>query len=177
MSASTCPHCGETLYGLVSRCFKCGGSVDVREKAEKAMDQAKKNYLATLRTPKTAKSSKDWIGIVIASLIVAAVVGTFLVMVGPSGLKNILLMGAVGLMLGAGVALVGWIFGGRVVLVLCFGAIMWAGMFTRPMNEGAARLQLWSQILLVAVLVWGFTQYPKIATVLLIFFLIVVLSG
>jgi len=53
MSEPTCPHCGETLYGLVSRCFKCGGSVGVREEAERALEESKKRYLASQRTTKT----------------------------------------------------------------------------------------------------------------------------
>lgn len=41
MSTSTCPHCGATLFGNVSRCYKCGKDVDVAEKAREDRETLK----------------------------------------------------------------------------------------------------------------------------------------
>lgn len=41
MSKSICPHCGANLYGLVSRCYKCGGPVGVREMVEQKFEASR----------------------------------------------------------------------------------------------------------------------------------------
>lgn len=41
MSTSTCPYCGTTLFGLVSRCYKCGKEVDIAERTQQERERSR----------------------------------------------------------------------------------------------------------------------------------------